>query len=49
MHPQEIKAAQEAIAAQNSAVGLEISVEAIRAELARRASMATQQAAWQGE
>ncbi|WP_114991980.1 hypothetical protein [Synechococcus sp. UW179A] len=47
---QEIQQAKAMIDAQNSAVGLEnISAEAMQAELARRASMATQEAAAQGE
>lgn len=47
---QEIQQAKAMIDAQNSAVGLEnVSAEAIQAELARRASIATQEAAAQGE
>ena len=47
---QEIQQAKAMIDAQNSAVGLEnIPAEAMQAELARRASIATQQAAQQGE
>ena len=47
---QELKAAQEAIAAQNASTGLQnVSNDAIQAELSRRASIATQEAAERGE
>ncbi|QNI54498.1 hypothetical protein SynBIOSE41_01992 [Synechococcus sp. BIOS-E4-1] len=46
---QELKAAQEAIAAQDSTGLQNVSNDAIQAELARRASIATQDAAAQGE
>ena len=47
---EELKAAQEAIAAHNASTSLQgVSNDAIQAELARRASIATQEAAERGE